>query len=83
MSCARTFGVAVQLSNLEVCLFQEAITIATASKELHEFIPDAVAYLSGLMTSGQKDWRGFDRWHRVMMDFAVFGSEDNPIEVEE
>lgn len=83
MSCARSFGAVLELTDLELCLFQEAITIGTASKELHEYISDAVAYLSGLMTTEQREWRGYDRWLRVMMDFAIFGSEENPIEVED
>lgn len=83
MSCARLFGAVLKLTDLKVCLFQEAITLATASKELQEFMPNAVAYLRSSMSPEQKDWCGFDCWYRVMMDIAVFGTEENLIEVEE
>jgi hypothetical protein len=35
------------------------------------------------MTDTQKEWQGFDHWYRAMMDFAVFGTEESPIDVEE
>jgi hypothetical protein len=37
------------------------------------------------MTEEQKTMRGFNRWYRVTMDFAVFGpdTEDQPIVVED
>ena len=36
-------------------------------------VPNTVAHVVALMTDEQKNWSGFDRWYRVMMDFIVFG----------
>jgi hypothetical protein len=80
--CARSFGVVLDLKDLDLSIFQDAIITATSSDMLQEYSPDAVAYLSEMMSPEQKDWRGFELWHRTMMDYAVFGSEENPINVD-
>jgi hypothetical protein len=41
-----------------------------------------VAHLCKMMTDVQLGWKGFDRWYRIMMEYAVFGSAENPIEVD-
>jgi hypothetical protein len=68
---------------MDISLFQEAATVGTTAPELELLVPELMAHLCELMTDTQREWRGFDCWYRVMMDFAVFGSEENPIEVEE
>ena len=77
------FDATLEFSDFEMSVFQEALTTGSTSPELHRHIFPAVAFLSEMMTERQRKWRGFDRWYRVMMDYAVFGSEENPIEVEE
>jgi hypothetical protein len=81
--CARAFGAVLKLSNLDVSLFQEASTVGTTARDLEALVPEVVAHLCELMSDDQKQWHGFDRWYRVMMDVIVFGDEENPIEVEE
>jgi hypothetical protein len=60
-------------------MFQEAISTASSSGLLQPLIPNAVAYLSNLIKDEQSRWEGFEQWNHTMMDFAVFGSEENPI----
>jgi hypothetical protein len=71
------------LSNLDLSILQDAIMVGTTANELHILVPDAVAHITEITSEEQKEWRGFERWNRVMMDFAIFGSEENPINVEE
>lgn len=63
-------------------MYQDAVTRASSFDILKEMIPDSVAYLAEMMTEEQRAWEGFDRWYRAMMDYAVFGSESNPIELD-
>ena len=82
-SFARTFGAILELANLDLSIFQEAVSTAIAAPELHEYLPDAVGYLCDMTTLQQRDWEGFARWYHDMLELAVFGTEDNPIFVEE
>jgi hypothetical protein len=83
MICARSFGAVLELPDIDVSIFQDAVSSGTTAPILHLAIPNAVAHLSDMMTEEQRNWRGFERWYRVMMDFVVFGTEEEPIEVEE
>ena len=87
MACARSFGAVVTLSDSDLSLFQEAVTTGMKAGELHLIVPNTVMYLAEMMTEEQKNWRGFERWYRVMMDFVVFvtgeGTEEGPIIVED
>ena len=84
--CARSFGEILTLGNLELSMYQDAITRASSFDLLKTFIPDSVAYLAEMMTEEQRSWEGFDHWYRTMMDYAVdftvFGSESNPINLD-
>jgi hypothetical protein len=82
-TCARSFGAVLELRNLDLSILQEAVTVGTTANELHILVPDAVAHTCELMTDTQKEWQGFDRWYRAMIDFVVFVTEENPIDVEE
>ena len=81
-TCARTFGEILYLTNLDLSILQNGVMIGTSVTEVHKYISEAVAHINELMTEEQKNWREFDNWLRAMMDFAVFGSEENPIELE-
>ena len=80
-ACARSFDAVLDFDDLDTSMFQEALTKGTTAGELHILIPDGVAHVVALMTDEQKEWNGFDRWYRTMMDFIVFGpgSEEDPI----
>ena len=84
--CARSFGEILTLGNLELSMYQDAITRASSFDPLKTMIPDSVAYLAEMMTEEQRSWDGFDRWYRTMMDcavdFTVFGSETNSIDLD-
>ena len=81
--CGRSFGAVLKFSDNDVSLFQDATSIGTTSPELDLLVPEVVAHLYKLMSNVQKEWCGCDNWYRTMMDFIVFGTEENPIEVEE
>jgi hypothetical protein len=82
MICAKSFGAVLELADLDLSICQEAATIATTAPELEIFVPEIVAHICELMSDYQKEWRGFDRWYRIMMDYAVLGSEENPVPVD-
>ena len=63
-------------------MYQDAVTRASTFDILKAMIPDSVAYFAEMMTEEQRAWEGFDHWYRTMMDYAVFRSETNPIELD-
>ena len=79
---ARSFGEILTLGNLELSMYQDAVTRASSFDILKAMIPDSVAYLAEMMTEEQHAWEGFDRWYCTMMDYAVFGSKTNLIELD-
>ena len=82
MTCARSFGAVLEINDLDLSVYQEALTVRTTDPSLEGFVADAVAHLCEMMTETQREWKGFERWYKIMMEFAVFGSSENPIEVE-
>ena len=82
-ACARTFGAVLELADLDLSIFQEAVAVATVAPALHPDLPNAVAYLFDMTSIQQREMEGFGRWYHEMLDMAVFGTEDDPIIVEE
>jgi hypothetical protein len=81
--CARAFGTVLELADIDLSIFQDAVSTGATSAALHQYIPNAVAYLCETMSSGQREWTGFERWYLEMMDHGVFGTEDDPIVIAE
>ena len=81
--CARTFGAVFQLAGLNLSIFQDAVSIATHAPELHQFLPNAVAYLFDMTADEHKEMEGYRRWYHEMIEYAVFGTEDDPIIIDE
>ena len=81
--CARTFGEILELADIDLSIFQEAVTAGSTSHELRQLLPNAVAYLFDMTTITQREMEGFGRWYHDMMDLAVFGMEDDPIIIED
>ena len=79
MTCARTFGAVLELANIDLSIFQDAVSMGSTSVAIHQLIPDAVAYLCKMMSEEQKEWTGFEHWYLDMMEYVVFGTEDDPI----
>ena len=82
-SCARTFGAVLEFSDLDLSIFQEAVSVSSHDPALHPFLPNAVAYLLDMSSLAQREMEGFGRWYHEMIDMAVFGTEDDPIFIEE
>lgn len=81
--CARTFGAVLELADLDLSIFQDAVSVATGDPVLQQFLPNAVAYLFDMTSIQQREKEGFGRWYHEMLDMAVFGTEDDPIMIEE
>ena len=81
--CARTFGEILQLSDLDLSIFQDAVTKASRNADLQQFLPNAVAFLLDLSSMEQREMEVFAGWYHDMMDLAVFGTEDDPIIIDE
>ena len=73
----------MELADIDLSIFQEAVSAGATSAAIHQYLPNAVSYLCKMMSPGQKEWTGFDRWYLEMMDFAVFGTEEDPIVINE
>ena len=82
MTCARGFGAVLVITDLDLSTYQEALSVGTTHPELEGFVPEGVAHLCEMMTETQRGWKGFERWYTTMMEIAVFGSKENPLEVD-
>ena len=82
-ACARTFGSVLELANLDLSIFQDAINSAAADVALHPYLPEAVAYLFDITSLEQREMEAFGRWYHEIIEHAVFGTEDDPIIINE
>jgi len=73
----------LELADLDLSIFQDAVTAASIAPPLHQCLPEAVAYLLDMTSINQREMEGFGRWYHEMLEFAVFGTEDDPIIIEE
>jgi hypothetical protein len=81
--CARTFGAVLELADLNLSIFQDTVSIGSNAPELHPYLPNAVVYLLDMSSQAQRDMEGFGRWYHEMLDLVVFGTEDDPIFIDE
>ena len=81
--CARTFGAVLQLAGLDLSIFQDAVSITTHTPKLHQFLPNAVAYLFDMTTDEHKEMESYCHWYHEIIEYAVFGTEDDPIIIDE
>ena len=81
--CARTFGAVLELAELDLSIFKDAITTISFAPPLQQLIPEAVAYLLDMTSVQQREMEGFGRWYHDMHELAVFGTEDEPIIIAE
>jgi hypothetical protein len=82
-ACARTFGAVLELADIDLSIFQDAVTVAIGDPALHPFLPEAVAYLFDMTSLQQREMEGFGHWYHETVEHAVFGTEDDPIIIEE
>jgi len=80
--CTRSFGVVLDLNNLDISVVQESVTMGTEYPALHKYLADAVAYMCEMMSDHQRDWLGFDRWYQEIMEYAMFGTPKRPIVID-
>lgn len=59
------------------------MSIAATSLVTHPYVPDAVAYLLDMTSVDQRDMEGFGKWYHDMLELAVFGTEEEPIILDE
>jgi hypothetical protein len=82
-SCGRDFDLDLQISDPDLQLIQNTITLSTEVADLATYLPDLVAYTCGIMDRRQKEWTGFENWYIKTMEAGVFGrSADRPIDVD-
>ena len=67
----------------DLSIFQDAVTKASRNADLQQFLPNAVAFLLDLSSMEQREMEVFAGWYHDMMDLAVFGTEDDPIIIDE
>jgi hypothetical protein len=73
----------LELADLDLSIFQDAVTAVSIAPPLHQYLPEAVAYLLDMTTVQQREMEGFGRWYHEMHELAVFGTEEDPIIIEE
>jgi hypothetical protein len=73
----------LELADIDLSIFQDAVTVAIRDPALHPFLPEAVAYLFDMTSLQQREMEGFGHWYHDMVEHAVFGTEDDPIIIEE
>ena len=71
--CARTFGEILELADIDLSIFQEAVTAGSTSHELHQLLPNAVAYLFDLTTITQREMEGFGRCITIWWTWLFLG----------
>ena len=81
--CARSFGVLLEFSDLDLSVIQEAISTGAEYAALYQYLAHAIAYTCEMMDDRQREWLGFDRWYGEMMEYAVFGSVEDPIIIDD
>ena len=81
--CTRNFGETLQLADLDLSTFQDAVTKVSRNADLQQYLPNAVAFLLDLLLLEQREMEVFGCWYHDMIDLAVFGTEDDPIIIDE
>ena len=82
-TCSRNFEIVLELTDIDLSIFQDAIAIGTITSAFHLVLPHAVAHLTDMLTERQRDMEGFERWYRRIMDFIVFETSEEPILIED
>ena len=59
------------------------MSVGTVAPNLHQYLPDDVAYLCDLTLACQREWEGFGLWYHDMLEHTVFGTEDDLIIIDE
>ena len=72
----------MELNNIDLSIFQNAIVIGTTAPVLCLVLPNAVAHLIDMLTDHLRDMGAFKRWYCRIMDFIVFETPEEPTEIE-
>jgi hypothetical protein len=78
--CAKEFELDIAVTDTDLTLIQECVTLSTDYPDLSPFWIDAIAYVCAVMNTRQRKWFAFERLYPRAIEVAIFGgTEDDPI----
>ncbi|KAF8800336.1 hypothetical protein BYT27DRAFT_7262981 [Phlegmacium glaucopus] len=81
--CGKSFNLLLHIGDLNTSVIQDAINTTGDHRVLEKFLAELLAYSHELMDERQRECFGFNGWYAGLMEKAIFGSAEDPIDVEE